>query len=190
MKRKSNQQTDKNQRNPSGSMSISRKVASGAMLVALAMIFSYVESLIPINLGVPGIKLGVANLVTVTGLYILAPMEVFLVVVLRVLLVGFMFGNGMSILYSLAGGILSFLVMLLLKRAKGFSMIGVSIAGGVSHNIGQIAVAMCVLENTKLVYYLPVLMIAGTITGILIGVVSRKILPAVSQGAGAERKKE
>ena len=167
--------------------SISRRVSSGAMLVALAMIFSYVESLIPINLGVPGIKLGVANLVTVTGLYILAPMEVLLVVILRVLLVGFMFGNGMSILYSLAGGILSFLVMLLLKRIKGFSMIGISIAG-VSHNIGQIVVAMCVLENTKLIYYLPVLMIAGTVTGILIGVVSRKILPAVSQGAGAERK--
>ena len=73
--------------------SISRRVSSGAMLVALAMIFSYVESLIPINLGVPGIKLGVANLVTVTGLYILAPMEVLLVVILRVLLVGFMFGN-------------------------------------------------------------------------------------------------
>ena len=166
----------------------SRRVSSGAMLVALAMIFSYVESLIPINLGIPGIKLGVANLVTVTGLYILAPMEVLLVVILRVLLVGFMFGNGMSILYSLAGGILSFLVMLLLKRIKGFSMIGISIAGGVSHNIGQIVVAMCVLENTKLIYYLPVLMIAGTVTGILIGVVSRKILPAVSQGAGAERK--
>ena len=81
-----------------------------------------------------------------------------------------------------------FLVMLLLKRIKGFSMIGISIAGGVSHNIGQIVVAMCVLENTKLIYYLPVLMIAGTVTGILIGVVSRKILPAVSQGAGAERK--
>ena len=80
------------------------------------------------------------------------------------------------------------LVMLLLKRIKGFSMIGISIAGGVSHNIGQIVVAMCVLENTKLIYYLPVLMIAGTVTGILIGVVSRKILPAVSQGAGAERK--
>ena len=167
--------------------SISRRVSSGAMLVALAMIFSYVESLIPINLGIPGIKLGVANLVTVTGLYILAPMEVLLVVILRVLLVGFMFGNGMSILYSLAGGILSFLVMLLLKRIKGFSMIGVSIAGGVSHNIGQIAVAMCVLENTKLLYYLPVLMIAGTITGILIGVVSRKILP---QSARVRERKE
>ena len=173
--------------------SISRRVSSGAMLVALAMIFSYVESLIPINLGIPGIKLGVANLVTVTGLYILAPMEVLLVVILRVLLVGFMFGNGMSILYSLAGAALSMtvmtlMVMLLLKRIKGFSMIGISIAGGVSHNIGQIVVAMCVLENTKLIYYLPVLMIAGTVTGILIGVVSRKILPAVSQGAGAERK--
>ena len=188
MKRESNQRTDKNQRNPSGSMSISRKVSSGAMLVALALIFSYVESLIPINLGVPGIKLGVANLVTVTGLYLLGPVEVLLVVILRVLLTGFMFGNGMSILYSLAGGILSFLVMLLLKRIRGFSMIGVSIAGGVSHNIGQIAVAMCVLENTKLIYYLPVLMIAGTVTGILIGIVSQKILPAVSRGAVEERK--
>lgn len=170
-------------------MSISRKVSVGAMLVALAMIFSYVESLIPVNLGVPGIKLGVANLVTVTGLYLLDPVEVLLVVILRVLLTGFMFGNGMSILYSLAGGILSFLVMLLLKRIRGFSMIGVSIAGGVSHNIGQIAVAMCVLENTKLIYYLPVLMIAGTVTGILIGIVSQKILPAVSRGAVEERKR-
>ena len=134
-----------NRRERSGQ--ISRKVSTGAMLVALAMIFSYVESLIPINFGVPGIKLGVANLVTVTGLYLLAPMEVLAVVILRILLTGFMFGNGMSIVYSLAGGILSFLVMLMMKRIKGFSMIGVSIAGGVSHNIGQIAVAMCVLEN-------------------------------------------
>ena len=118
-------------------MNKNKKLANMAMLVALAMIFSYVESLIPINFGIPGMKLGVANLVTVTGLYFLELPEVFLVVVMRILLTGFLFGNGMSIVYSLAGGILSFLVMALMKRLKGFSVAGVSIAGGVSHNILQ-----------------------------------------------------
>ena len=161
--------------------SISRRVSSGAMLVALAMIFSYVESLIPINLGVPGIKLGVANLVTVTGLYILAPMEVLLVVILRVLLVGFMFGNGMSILYSLAGAAVSFLCMCLAKKSGLFSMTGVSMIGGVMHNMGQLLVAMAVLETVSLVYYGPVLLAAGVITGLLIGIVTgevKKRLPA------------
>ena len=116
-------------------MNKNKKLANMAMLVALAMIFSYVESLIPINFGIPGMKLGVANLVTVTGLYFLELPEVFLVVVMRILLTVFLFGNGISIVYSLAGGILSFLVMALMKRLKGFSVAGVSIAGGVSHNI-------------------------------------------------------
>ena len=93
------------------------KIAYCGMLTALAMIFSYVESLIPINFGVPGIKLGLANLVVLTGLYYLRPGEVLAVSVCRILLVGFMFGSGISILYSLAGGLLSFAVMLLLIRA-------------------------------------------------------------------------
>ena len=135
-------------------MNKNKKLANMAMLVALAMIFSYVESLMPINFGIPGMKLGVANLVTVTGMYFLEFPEVFLVVVMRILLIGFLFGNGMSIVYSLAGGILSFLVMALMKRLKGFSVAGVSIAGGVSHNIGQIIVASVVVENLKLIYHL------------------------------------
>lgn len=154
-----------------------------AMLVVLAMIFSYVESLIPINFGVPGMKLGIANLVTVTGIYFLALPEILLVVVMRVLLIGFMFGNGMSIIYSLAGGILSVLVMTLLKKAKGFSEVGVSIAGGIAHNIGQLIVAAIVVENMKLVYYLPALLIAGMITGCLIGMLSKKMLPVVKTEA-------
>ena len=158
-----------------------RKLANMAMLVALAMIFSYVESLIPINFGIPGMKLGVANLVTVTGLYFLDLPEVFLVVVMRILLTGFLFGNGMSIIYSLAGGILSFLVMALMKKLKGFSVAGVSIAGGVSHNIGQIIVASIVVENLKLVYYLPALLIAGTVTGFVMGMISKKLLPIVKR---------
>lgn len=164
-------------------MNRNKKIANMAMLVAVAMIFSYVESLIPINFGVPGMKLGVANLVTVTGIYFLALPEVLLVVIMRVLLIGFLFGNGMSIIYSLAGGILSVLVMELLKKTKGFSEVGISIAGGISHNIGQLIVASVVVENMKLVYYLPALLIAGTITGFLIGILSKKLLPVVKKEA-------
>ena len=164
-------------------MNKNKKLANMAMLVALAMIFSYVESLIPINFGIPGMKLGVANLVTVTGLYFLELPEVFLVVVMRILLTVFLFGNGMSIIYSLAGGILSFLVMALMKRLKGFSVAGVSIAGGVSHNIGQIIVASVVVENLKLIYYLPALLIAGTVTGFVMGMISKKLLPIVKREA-------
>lgn len=165
-------------------MNKNEKLTKMAMLVALAMIFSYVESLIPINFGIPGVKLGVANLVTVTGLYFLELPEVFLVVVMRVLLTGFLFGNGMSIIYSLAGGILSLLVMVVMKRINGFSVLGVSIMGGVSHNIGQIIVASVVVENLKLVYYLPALLIAGTITGFVMGILSKKVLPTVQKEAG------
>ena len=164
-------------------MNKNKKLANMAMLVALAMIFSYVESLIPINFGIPGMKLGVANLVTVTGLEF---PEVFLVVVMRILLTGFLFGNGMSIVYSLAGGILSFLVMALMKRLKGFSVAGVSIAGGVSHNIGQIIVASVVVENLKLIYYLPALLIAGTVTGFVMGMISKKLLPIVKRESERE----
>ena len=157
-----------------------KKIANMAMLVAVAMIFSYVESLIPINFGVPGMKLGIANLVTVTGLYFLAVPEMMAVVAMRVLLTGFLFGNGMSIMYSLAGGLLSVLVM---KKLKGFSIIGISMAGGIAHNIGQLAVATLVVESLKLVYYLPALLAAGAVTGFLIGLVSGKLLPVVKREA-------
>lgn len=158
---------------------IGRKIAYGAMLVALAMIFSYVESLIPIFIGIPGIKLGIANLVTVMGIYFLRPADVLVVVLMRILLVGFMFGNGVSIIYSLAGGILSFLMMLLIKKLNKFSTISVSVVGGIAHNAGQIAVAAIVLKSTAVVYYLPVLIVAGMITGLLIGIVAQKVFPAV-----------
>lgn len=157
-------------------MKTSRKISYCAMLTALAMILSYVENLIPINFGIPGMKLGFANLVTVTGLYFLNPLEVLTVVVMRILLTGFMFGSGMSIVYSLAGGILSFAVMALMKKSKGFSMIGVSIAGGIFHNVGQILVAAVVVKNIRMVYYLPVLLLSGTLTGLLIGIAGKKMI--------------
>lgn len=146
------------------------------MFTALALIFSYVETLIPVSFGIPGIKLGLANLVIVIALYRLKLKEAYLLSVTRVLLSGFIFGNYFSILYSLAGAFLSLSVMALLKRDGGFSVIGVSIAGGVSHNIGQLMVAVLVVETYQVTYYLPVLLIAGLLTGGLIGIVSSETL--------------
>ena len=156
-------------------------VAESAIFVALAMIFSYVESLIPINFGVPGMKLGLANLVVVTGLYMLSWREVLLVSILRIILTGFLFGNGMSILYSLSGGLASFGVMLGLKKIGCFSMKGVSAAGGAGHNIGQLLIAACVVQNVRVMSYVPVLLVAGMVTGLLIGVIGGKIIRAIGK---------
>lgn len=154
---------------------MAKRVAYTAILIALAMIFSYVEVLIPFHFGIPGIKLGLANLVVVIALYILKPAQVMVISIARIVLVSFLFGNMSSMLYSLAGGILSFFVMWLMKKIKGFSMLGISIAGGVSHNVGQLLLAAVVVENMSVFYYMPVLLVAGVITGMLIGVVAKKV---------------
>lgn len=152
------------------------KVAYFGVFVALALIFSYVESLIPVIVAVPGVKLGLANLIIVITLYKMDVRSAALLSVTRIILAGFLFANMASILYSLAGGALSLIVMAVLKKMDSFSVIGVSIAGGVAHNIGQLIVAMLVLKTYSLVYYFSVLMISGLITGFLIGVVSNEML--------------
>lgn len=154
------------------------KMAFYGMLVALAFIFSYIEVLIPFNFGIPGIKLGLANIVVIVALYAFGAKDAFVISCIRILLVGFTFGNLFSMLYSVAGGMLSWLVMCSLKRMKGFSVIGISIAGGISHNVGQIVVAAIVLKTVALGYYLPFLLIAGMITGLLIGVLGHIIIRA------------
>lgn len=151
-------------------------VAYFGMFLALALILSYVESLVPIALGIPGVKLGLANLITVIVLYRIGAREAFLLSLLRVTIAGFLFGNLFAILYSMAGACTSLAVMVLLKRIGTFSIIGVSIAGGVFHNIGQLIVAMLVLQSASLVYYFAVLMIAGLVTGFLIGVLSMETM--------------
>ena len=150
-----------------------------AVFTALALIFSYVETLIPINFGIPGVKLGLANLVIVIALYKMKLTEVYLLSVVRVLLSGFIFGNYFSIIYSLAGGLLSLTVMALLKKSKGFSVMGISVAGGVFHNVGQLIVAMLVVETFSVGYYFPVLLVAGLITGLVIGIVSAEMLKRI-----------
>lgn len=152
------------------------KVAYFGVFTALALIFSYVETLIPINFGIPGVKLGLANLVIVIALYKMKFGDVFLLAVTRVLLSGFIFGNYFSIIYSLAGGILSLCVMGILKKSNKFSVLGISMAGGVAHNIGQLIVAMLVVETFAVVTYVPVLLISGLITGLVIGIAADEML--------------
>ncbi len=152
------------------------RVAYFGVFTALALIFSYIEALIPFNFGIPGVKLGLANLIIVFALYKMNLKDVYLLAVVRVLLSGFLFGNYFSIIYSLAGGLLSLSVMAFLKHRGGYSIMGVSMAGGVFHNVGQILVAMIVVETYSVAYYLPVLLVAGLITGALIGVVAGEVL--------------
>lgn len=151
-----------------GEKGASRTALCG-MLIALAMLLSYVETLIPISLGIPGVKLGLANLVTVTGLYLLTLPQLIFVTLVRIVLVGLTFGNGFSIVYGLAGSVLSLLVMIFCRRTGWFSQTGISIAGGVGHNVGQLSVAAVVVKNTSVFYYLPFLLVAGSIAGAVIG---------------------
>lgn len=152
------------------------KVAYMGVFLALALICSYVESLIPISFGIPGVKLGLTNIVVVLMLYCIGAKEALAVSVCRIVLAGFLFGNLFSILYSLAGGLLSFLIMWAVKRTGKLGILPVSVCGGIFHNIGQLAVAALVVENYNVFYYLPVLLLAGAATGLSIGVVAQELI--------------
>ncbi|MFR6513350.1 MAG: Gx transporter family protein [Ruminococcus sp.] len=155
------------------------RVAYFGVFTVLALMFSYIETMIPIQFGVPGIKLGFANIMIVIMLYKSSAKEALLLSIVRIMLSGFLFGNLSSILYSIAGGVLSLGIMTLLKKQGGFSVIGVSVAGGVSHNVGQLIVAMLVVETYQVGYYFPVLLVAGVLTGLGIGVVSQEVLKRI-----------
>ena len=155
------------------------RVAYFGVFTALALMFSYIETMIPIQFGVPGIKLGFANIMIVIMLYKSSAKEALLLSIVRIMLSGFLFGNLSSILYSIAGGVLSLEIMTLLKKQGGFSVIGVSVAGGVSHNVGQLIVAMLVVETYQVGYYFPVLLVAGVLTGLGIGVVPQEVLKRI-----------
>lgn len=153
-----------------------RKIARMGLLVALSMILSYVESLIPAFVAVPGVKVGLANIVVIFALYTLGPIEALIVSLLRVILSSFLFGSVLSLLYSLSGALLSLGGMMLMKKLKIFSTTVVSVTGGVLHNVGQILVACLVLETDVLLYYLPVLILSGVITGAVIGIIASLVI--------------
>lgn len=162
-----------------------KRTAFYGMFLALALVAGYVEQLIPINLGVPGIKLGLANIVTMVLLYTMGIRAASGITAIRILLAGILFGTGFSIVYSAAGAVLSILIMTALKSTRQFSYISVSVAGGVFHNVGQILVAILVLETSALVYYLPVLILSGLIAGIVIGILSgllmKRLTPVIRE---------
>lgn len=145
------------------------KLANLGLFSALAIILGYVESLFPFFSGIPGIKLGLANLAVLFMLHRCSWKDAAIVSVIRILVIGFLFGNLFSILYSLAGAALSLVTMALVQQHTHFSIFSISICGGVSHNIGQLLIAMILVQNTALSIYAPALLISGIVTGALIG---------------------
>ncbi len=153
-----------------------------ALLTAVAMLLSYLEAILPFSIGIPGVKIGFSHIVTVFSLYTLSPLHAFGITLTRVLLSACLFGNLPSLLYSLSGALLSLGVMLLLSRftskkklpskTPALSPVGVSLCGGVAHNIGQMLCAILLTETAALWWYLPTLLVAGCIAGALIGVVA------------------
>ncbi len=150
-----------------------KKVAYLGIFASLAILFGYIETLIPFPFGIPGMKLGLANIMTVTILYLFGTKEAAAVSAVRILVVSMLFGSLYSMLYSLAGAVLSLIMMLLMKKVKQFSITGISIGGGIAHNIGQIFVAVLVVSEIRLTSFVPFLIISGAGTGLLNGIISK-----------------
>lgn len=158
---------------------VSKKIPVAAILASLALIFSYLEFLFPLSLGIPGIKPGLANIVVVVALYKLGSRTALMVNLTRILLAAALFGSVFSGLYALSGGLVSFAVMTALRKTELFSTAGVSMAGGVFHNLAQLAVAALIVESSLILYYFPLLLLAGMAAGLLNGVLATWILRAL-----------
>ena len=156
-----------------------KRLTTDAFLIAAAMILSYVESLIPLSVAVPGIKMGLANIAVVFALFRVGKADAFIISILRVILLTVLFGTFVSFLYGFSGAVTSFLVMLLLKDSNRFRTFTISVTGAVVHNLTQIAVAMLVLRTDAIVFYLPGLLLAGIISGALIGIVSAILIARI-----------
>lgn len=158
----------------------SKVTAFLGVFTAVALILAYVEFLLPpLFPSIPGIKMGLPNIIIVFLLYRRSAYSAIAVSLLRIVLVTMLFGNVMALMYSLSGGILSLLIMILLRRLNFLSTVGVSVAGGVSHNVGQVLMAMLLLETAELGYYLVVLIITGIIAGVFIGLCGSVLIKKV-----------
>ena len=147
-----------------------QKTAFTGLATALALLLSYVEFLLPpLFVAVPGIKIGLPNVVVLYVLYCIGLRSAILVSFVRICVSSMLFGNVMTLAYSLAGAFLSLLVMVILKKTDKLSAVGVSVAGGVSHNLGQVLVAMVLLDTPQIAFYMLVLTVTGTVAGIFIG---------------------
>lgn len=151
-----------------------------AMLTAVAMILSYVESLLP-SVGIPGVKMGLANIAVIFALFRFGWKEAAALSLVRVVLVSLLFGSVGAMLYSLAGAVLSLAVMALLRRIDRFSTVGISVAGGVAHNAGQILMAMLILQTKQLLGYLPLLAVSGIAGGVLTGLAAALLIRRIPE---------
>jgi heptaprenyl diphosphate synthase len=150
-----------------------------AMFIAVAMVFSYIESFIPVNIAIPGIKLGLANIVTIVVLQKMKLSDAIIVSGIRVILSALLFGNVTVMIYSLAGAVLSIFIMWIVGKFRFFTSTGISIAGAVGHNMGQLLVAALLIKNQNILMYSPALIISGTISGLAIGIVAAFIMKSV-----------
>lgn len=156
-----------------------KKIALLGITVSVAIILSYIEAMIPSFIQIPGVKIGLANIAILFILYKFDFTSALIVSSVRIFTVFFIFGGLLPMLYSIAGASLSLAIMYVLKRFSPFSEIGVSVAGGVAHNLAQITVAIFMFSTDSLIYYLPVLLLSGTISGILIGIVSGVLIKKI-----------
>ena len=155
---------------------MNRRVALSGLLIAMMLVLGYVESLLPTVSGIPGIKLGLSNGVLIFAVYMLDVPTAWILMVFKVLLSGLLFGGVNTILYAMAGGVLSMLMMTLLSRARGIHPVTVSAAGGVMHNVGQVIVAMLLFHTNQLLYYMAVLAAVGMACGALTGVCASTVM--------------
>lgn len=168
-------------KNPEGDRQSLGRTAYMGLLLAFALILSYVETLIPFQTGMPGIKLGLANLAVVFCLYLFGAKEALLLTVMKAVISGAMFGSLFMAAYSLSGAVFSGAVMIGMKRTGWFHVPVVSAAGGVMHNMGQLLVAAFAVRIYGLVYYVPFLLAAGLVTGIIIGITAALALPYIQK---------
>ncbi len=157
-----------------------KKLVLLSMTLCLSLSLAYIDSIIPYNFLIPGIKMGLANIAIVFALYKFGIKEAILISLLRVLIMGVLFNNGLTFLYSLAGAILSLLEMIILKKLNVFDEYGVSISGALAHNIGQLMCAYFLLKTDVLIYYLPYLLLSGLFSGLFIGILSAFIIKRVN----------
>ena len=163
-----------------------RKLVTIALFITTALMLSYIESLFPFFFGVPGMKLGLANLAVVMALYFSGWTEAVLVNVLRIVLSGVLFGNLFSLLFSLGGALISFVCMVFVRK-MGLSLYGVSMAGAVFHNVGQLLIAVLLVQTVEVGYYAPFLLAAGLVTGFLIGALGKELLRRIPGGQDVDR---
>ncbi len=157
------------------------KIALRAMLVAVAFVLAWLEAQVPALIAVPGVKLGLTNLVVLIALYKLSWKDALVINLIRIVLVGFTFGNIFSLMYSISGGLISGIGMIVLKEVVHARLVSVSITGALLHNLGQLIVAMIVLDTSSLFYYLVVLWIAGAVAGTLLGLICVPIVKSIKK---------